>query len=268
MHSLDAATRLTRISCRRLRGATCPAYWNFGGPFGGVTAATLMRAVLEDSSRQGDPVSITVNYTARIAEGDFDVLSRLIRTGRSIQHWYVELVQGDVVAANATLVLANRSKTWGHQSARAPAVPPPQALAPLSADNRSAFVGQFEFRFVGGAPEFRAEFDGQPRTARSEVWLNNAVPRPWDFIGLTTASDLFFGRIYFVQGTVFPIATVSLSAYFHIGSAGMAALGNRALLGVADANVFEDGFFDQTAQLWTADGRLVATTTQIVNYRA
>jgi hypothetical protein len=40
------------------------------------------------------------------------------------------------------------------------------------------------------------------------------------------------------------------------------------LLGVADANVFEAGFFDQTAQLWSDERRLLATTTQIVNYRA
>jgi hypothetical protein len=32
--------------------------------------------------------------------------------------------------------------------------------------------------------------------------------------------------------------------------------------------VFEQGFFDQAAQLWSGDGRLLATTTQIVSYRA
>ena len=268
MHALDAATRLTRHSDDRLRGKTCPAYWNFGGPFGGVTAAILMRTVLESPSRQGDPVAITVNFTARIAEGEFDVAPRLVRAGRSTQHWYVELVQGDVVAANASIVLAVRSDTWAHQAARCPAVPPAQALAPLPTMNRNAFVQQFDFRFVDGPPQFKAAFDGQPSTARTEVWLNNAVPRPWDFAGLAVACDLFFGRIYFVQGTVFPIATVSLTAYFHVASDGVAALGDGSLLGVADAHIFEAGFFDQTAQLWSADGRLVATTTQIVNYRA
>jgi acyl-CoA thioesterase len=267
MHSLDAATSLSPIAGHRLRGTTCPIYWNFAGPFGGVTAATLLRAVLEDPDRRGDPVALTVNFTARIAAGEFDVVPRLVRTGKSIQHWYVELVQGDVVAANATIIVAVRGKTWAHQPCRPPAVPPPESIAPMPTDGRNAFVGQFEFRFVGGAPQFKAQFDGEPRSARSEVWLNNAVPRPWDFIGLATACDLFFGRIYFVQGTLFPIATVSLTAYFHVGEAQLAALGDNPLLGVADAHAFEAGFFDQAAQLWSADGKLVATTTQVVSYR-
>jgi acyl-CoA thioesterase len=267
MHPLDQATSLHVSSCGRLRGCTSDAYWNFGGPFGGITAATLVRAVLEREDRLGDPCSVTVNFTAAIAKGAFDVDVRPVRTGKSVQHWYVELRQDDVVAANATIVCARRSPTWSHQPAAPPSAPPPAAVEPMHNDSRNAFVSQFEFRFVDGAIERNPSFDGKLRNARSCLWLNNAEPRPWDFIGLTTFCDLFFGRIFHVQGTVFPAATVSMTAYFHIDAEGLAALGSGPLLGVADANVFSAGFFDQTAQLWSSDGRLLATTTQIVNYR-
>jgi hypothetical protein len=59
-----------------------------------------------------------------------------------------------------------------------------------------------------------------------------------------------------------------MTAYFHVDSEALSALGSGPLLGVADANVFAAGFFDQVAQLWSPGGRLLATTTQIVNYRA
>jgi hypothetical protein len=127
---------------------------------------------------------------------------------------------------------------------------------------------KFEFRFVEGNLERLPSFDGRVRSARTRLWLDNAVLRPWDFIGLTTLCDLFFSRIFHVQGIVFPAATVSMTAYFHIDSDGLPALGNGRLLGIADANTFVAGFFDQTAQLWSADGCLLATTTQIVSYRA
>jgi acyl-CoA thioesterase len=259
---------LTVSGSRGLRGQTSEAYWNFGGPFGGVTAATLLRAVVEQEDRIGDPCAITVNFTAAIARGPFDVTARAVRTGRSVQHWYVELRQQDIVAANATVVCARRSPTWAHRPATPPAAPDSRSIEPMRTDGRNAFVEQFEFRFVEGALERNAGFDGKLRSARSCLWLNNAVPRNWDFVGLTTFCDLFFGRIFHVQGTVFPAATVSLTAYFHVDAASLSALGNCPLLGVADANVFDTGFFDQTAQLWSPDGRLLATTTQIVNYRA
>ncbi len=138
----------------------------------------------------------------------------------------------------------------------------------MPTDGRNAFVEQFEFRFVEGALERSPSFDGTLRSARSCLWLNNAVPREWDFVGLAAFCDLFFGRIFHVQGTVFPAATVSMTAYFHVDESHLSTLGSTGpLLGVADASVFEAGFFDQTAQLWSPDGRLLATTTQIVNYR-
>jgi acyl-CoA thioesterase len=268
MHPLDEATRLRPAGAGSFTGRTSEAYWNFAGPFGGVTAGTLMGAVLAQERRLGDPCALTVNFTARIAAGAFTVALREVRTGRSVQHWYAELAQGDVVAANATIVCARREETWRHHPVSPPAAPPPEHLAPLPTAGRNAFLSQFEFRFAAGAPDFGPRFDGRPRSARSCVWLNNAIPRPWDFTALAVFCDLFFGRIFHVQGTVFPAATVSLTAYFHVAAAALAALGAEPLLGVADATIFEAGFFDQTAQLWSRAGRLLATTTQIVSYRA
>lgn len=267
MHPLDKATSLQEIVSGSLQGETSDAYWNFGGPFGGVTAATLLRAVLDRADRIGDPCAVTVNFTAAIARGPFEVTVRSVRTGRSVQHWYAEIRQGETVAANATIVCARRKAGWSHQPATPPPAPPPEAITAMTTDGRNAFVGQFEFRFVEGALLPSAQPAETPRSARSCLWLNNAVPRDWDFIGLIAFCDLFFGRIYHVKGTIFPIATVSMTAYFHVDRDSLAALGSAPLLGVADANIFHAGFFDQTAELWSAGGRLLATTTQIVTFR-
>ena len=65
-----------------------------------------------------------------------------------------------------------------------------------------------------------------------------------------------------------PIGTVSLSSYFHVDAAGVAAQGERHLLGTARALRFHTGFFDQSAQVWSDDGHLLASTHQMVYYRA
>lgn len=267
MHPLDEATRLEPMGDGLFAGQTSDAYWNFGGPFGGVTAATLMRAAMDQIGRVGDPVSITVNFTAAIVRGPFLVAARLIRAGKYLRHWYIELTQGGVVAANATAVFAERRKTWSHSPTPFPDVPPSEAIEPMPTNGRNAFVSQFDFRFVSGRLELGPQPDDRPSSPRSCLWFNNAQPRAWDFIGLATFCDLFFGRIYFVRRAIFPIATVSLTAYFHVDAAGLSPLGSRHLLGVADANTFGRGFFDQTAQIWSPEGGLLATTTQIVNYR-
>ena len=61
--------------------------------------------------------------------------------------------------------------------------------------------------------------------------------------------------------------TISLTSYFHADQPELNALGGDFVLGTARADRFSDGFFDQSAQLWTRDGVLLATTYQIVYFK-
>ena len=54
----------TAPSTRVFEGHSHPAYANMVGPFGGVTAAQMLQAVLLHSDRLGDPLALTVNYAA------------------------------------------------------------------------------------------------------------------------------------------------------------------------------------------------------------
>ena len=63
-HPFDDATRVT-AGDSRWTGHTSDDYWAFVGPFGGITAATLLRAIIEHPQRLGDALSLTVNFCAR-----------------------------------------------------------------------------------------------------------------------------------------------------------------------------------------------------------
>ena len=45
-HVLDQAIALTPVDANRFAGATHPAWANMVGPFGGITGAALLNAVL------------------------------------------------------------------------------------------------------------------------------------------------------------------------------------------------------------------------------
>ncbi|MDN8837055.1 thioesterase family protein, partial [Staphylococcus aureus] len=65
-HPFDLATQLTQQKPGMYSGQTSSAYANMVGPFGGVIASTLLRAVLEHDDILGEPISLTINYAAPI----------------------------------------------------------------------------------------------------------------------------------------------------------------------------------------------------------
>jgi hypothetical protein len=79
--------------------------------------------------------------------------------------------------------------------------------------------------------------------------------------------DAFFPRIFLRRAHLVPIGTVSLNIYFHLDSATLAEQGTDAVLAVARANVFSQGYFDQEGQAWDSRKRLLATTHQVVWYK-
>ena len=252
------------------RGRTSDAYWTFIGPFGGASAATALRAVLEHPDRVGDPLAVTVNFCAPIERGEFAVHVRRARANRSSQHWSVEFRQGasDEAVLTASIVTALRRESWHHQPARPPALAPIESLPPF--DNRASlsWVAQYGFRFAEGVPALDEKgIADPPRSARSLLWLRDDVPRPLDFLSLLAMSDAFFGRIFQVIGRIPPFGTVSMTTHFHAAADELAAIGEAPLVAHADARIFHRSFCDQSAELWSAAGQLLATSTQVAYFR-
>ena len=127
-HPLDAAIALAPQADGTLLGHTHPAYANMVGPYGGITAAQALNAVLQSPARLGEPVALTVNFCAALADGAFTAQARAVRTNRSTQHWTVDLQQAGEVVATATVFTALRRDTWADDEHRMPEVPAPEDL--------------------------------------------------------------------------------------------------------------------------------------------
>jgi acyl-CoA thioesterase len=266
-HLFDDATRVT-AGDSRWQGRTSEDYWAFVGPFGGVTAATILRAPIDHPLRSGDPLSVTVNFCAPIAQGDFDLDVRLVKANRSTQHWCVELTQGGTeVATLATAVFAERRPSWSHQPAQCPQAPPFEQIMPYP-KVAATWVNQYDFRFVEGNPDLTVASKDAPASAFSKLWIGDRVPRKIDALSLMSMSDAFFGRIFHARHELVPFGTVSLTTYFHADAEDLAREDISRVLAVADARIFHKSYGDQIGELWSPNGRLLATTTQIAYFKA
>lgn len=247
-------------------GHTSAAYANMVGPFGGVTAAQALNAVLQHPQRLGDPVAFTVNFAAALADGSFLVLARPARTNRSTQHWIVEVRQGEDTVLTATAVTAVRRDTWSATEAMMPAVPHPNEVPPSQRQGRVEWFNRYDMRFVeGGLPTV---WDGaEVQSSRTRLWVRDLPDRPLDFASLTALSDVFFPRVWRRRARFTPIGTVSMTIYFHAAGAQLQSTGAGWLLGQAQAQAFSNGYFDQTAQLWNGAGDLLVTSHQVVYYK-
>ncbi len=266
-HPFDNAIHLDTIDGNVRRGRTHPEWANMVGPFGGITAAVMLRAIETQPDRIGEPLALTVNFTAPIADGDFDISLRAARTNRTTQHWIAELSQDGAVATTATAVFGVRRDTWASTEAHPPTAPPPEQLIPGSPGPSDFIVwgGLYDARYVAGAfPDEHAQPNG---LSTSTLWMRDNAQRPVDYPALAALCDMFYPRVFLRRGGFVPSGTISLTTYFHADQQQLDALGSDFVLGTARANQFSGGYFDQTAQLWTRDRALLATSHQIVYFK-
>lgn len=247
-------------------GATHPAWMNMVGPFGGITGAALLQAVLQHPQLLGEPVAMTVNFCAAVADGAYQVQAKPVRTNRSTQHWTMQITQNGETVITGTAMTAVRRQTWSAQDEPMPLLGKPNdynlGTSPLP------WTQRYEMRVVVGP--LPSIWDGTQDRSLTQLWVRDAQQRALDMASLAALCDVFFPRVYIRRAKLVPIGTVSLTMYFHCDAAQLAELSKEKggfVLGQARGLNFRNGFFDQTALVWSANGHLLASTHQIVYYK-
>ena len=269
-HPLDAMLALQPQQPGIYQGKTHPGYWNMVGPYGGATAALVIRSVMQHPECLGDPVALTLNYAGPIAEGEFRIEATPVRTNRSTQHWTVMLLQTDeqgdeVVTTTATVVTAVRRETFSIEDGRPPHMPDPMTCERFETAGAMEWLQRYDMRVVTGAVP--AVWDDSEHEPLSQLWVRDNPPRALDYPALAALCDVFFPRVWLRRARRVPAGTVSMTVYFHADRQQLAAHGDKHVLAQADAQAFRNGFFDQTSQIWDSEGLLLATSHQTVYYK-
>lgn len=264
-HVFDEATAVEEVAPGIFRAHTHPAYNNMVGPFGGITAATVVAALQAHPEAQGHPLSLTMNYVAPIAEGDWDILITVLRTNRTNQHFTFLIDQGDGAVASGTAVFGTRRDTWGDTEIAFPDVPAPEDCAETEFPDFIAWAASYEKRFVQGGLATTATTPSA--NSVTTLWLRDRPRRNLDYRALSSIADAFFPRVFLRRGTYLPAGTISLTIYFHATPSEIEQQADDYLLGSAVGARFGHGHFDQYAQVWGRNGTLLATTHQLVYYK-
>ncbi|MDP2214229.1 thioesterase family protein [Phenylobacterium sp.] len=258
LHDFDEALPLHPAGPRLWDSRIDKRYWNMIGPWGGWTAALLLKAVLAEGDHGGTPVAMTVNLMGGLDESPLSLSTRPVRQGKSVEFWTSELIQNNAAVAMAMVTLGQRRETFStHEASFPDGVTPPEAIEGVPG-RAGFFTAMFETRQVSGSAPLQANDDSLTRT-----WVRDHQARPLDYPLLAGLADVFAPRIFYRSPERRPASTVSMSVYFHATPAELAAVGGDFVLAQAQARRFESGFFDQHGALWSRDGVLLATTEQL-----
>jgi acyl-coenzyme A thioesterase PaaI-like protein len=276
LHPFDQALVLEQQGDGCLLGHATPAWANMVGPFGGITAATVVRAIMDHAQCLGTPLSLTINYVAGIALGPYYLHLKVARTNRSTQHWTFEIQQKQADGTQAcvltgTALTAARRTTWGVSDIPMPTVLPPQEVSVVQMPGVVEWFSRYEMRsLLGPLPQ---KWDGQesalpPETASTScLWVRDSAGRTLDYPAIAAYADIFFPRVWLRRAKHVPAGTVSMTVYFHADAQQITQAGAGFLLAQARGQVFQDGFFDQSGYLWSETGTMLATTHQLVYFK-
>jgi acyl-CoA thioesterase len=185
----------------------------------------------------------------------------LLAATRSTKFIRVDTTQAGQVCASSSVVLAQRRTTQAVAATPMPTCAAPEALAPLALPHGPVtWFQQLDIRFAQGQPFKPSE------RMRSLAWTKLKIPNAMNECLLVALADASFPRIYFHFPAPSPIATVSMTVHFHASPSDLQAVGEDFVLIDAHSNKATQGFFDQAASLWSRNGTLLATTTQMVRY--
>lgn len=235
-----------------------------GGLWGGYAIGLCTRVIESEPDLVGEPLSLTLTYAAALPSGDLDIRTRRLRQGGSVGVWQVELFAAgsDEVGVHAIVTTARRPRTPEFLFASMPDAPSPESL-PLPEMGHAS-------RHFGSAVLERRTLEGFPPKiggdSRSTAWVRSrrgAMDKA--LLGMIT--DNSPPRAMYALGYGVMTTTLSLTVYLHASSEEVAAVGDDFILVEYEGRVGGGGVSDERSSYWRRDGKLLATSEQLVWYR-
>lgn len=236
--------------------------WRQGrGAFGGLTIAAAIRAI---EQHVADPRRLVRTVTAEIPgptlAGEASFTVDVLRSGSSVTVARAALAQGHDVTTHVVAVLAATREaadppTW--RELTRPEAPPWPSVAPLPAPMPGPeFAQHFEYRVIAGVP-----FSGSTARAQAIGWVRAREPgAPRDAAFVAAMIDAWWPAVLVRATAMRPLATIAYTLELVDTAADIDR--DAPLLYRGTVPIAGDGYFLETRELWTTDGRLLAINHQ------
>ena len=260
---LDDALLLEKTAECEYQVHTSATYWNIAGPFGGWVFAAGAKAILADEELIGEPVEAHARFLSGPKSGLIQIKVTRQSQGRSVAFWRAELTQQQNgrqrLCAEVSLLVAIQRDTLDVVPAARPAAEQPDSLRSInSTKGQLRWLDLYDVRYVSGKP-FKPQ--SAPSMA-SLMWAKERETRPLDWLSLIALADIPAPRTFLLQPGAVPTSTVSMSVYFTVSAAELAAASDQWLLMDINGHAARHGFFDHSVSIWRGE-QLLATSTQL-----
>jgi acyl-CoA thioesterase len=258
--AFDDDIALRPLGDGRYAGEIVEHWWTPRGPLGGYVMALMLHgAMLEVGEEERAPRTLTIHFLRPPAAGPVTVVARTERAGRSLSTVSVVLEQD---GARLGIGLAALSRAWPGErfdDAPMPRVAPADPAVGLDAglpDHRSP---PFSERLTMQR-RFGDDFFSRSEHGVTGGWVGLREQRAVDAPVVAMLADAWFPAPWPRLEKLMPAPTIEMTVYFRAPL----PLGARGpLLGRFHADVVRDGFFDESGELWSPDGTLVAQSRQL-----
>lgn len=267
MSHFVAETSFVRVAPLRYRGQIGGDWAQGRGALGGLVAAILARA-LEDAAPNGLRLTtLTTAFLLPATAGPAEVTVELVRVGRNVATARASLVRDDAVLATALATLTRpRDAALAHDALPAPAVPAPEDVPDgPDAHYYPGFARRFSFRQCLGSPPFEGATTNRPTEARIGGWCRLEEPdAAVDRAQVVTLLDAWPPAATALSPGWCPVASIELTCHFLVDLPHAGIAPGSWLLFDARSRHVGGGLCDETATLWSRDGRALATARQLI----
>ncbi len=241
-----------------LWSARCEERWFAPrGPNGGYLAAMVLRAMTEavaDAARS--PRSLTLHYARPPAGGPVEISVTVEREGRRLSTVAARLEQSGRLCVLALGAFATDFPSVLDYTPPAPVMVPEAEIEPLPAHPAlPPFAQRLVMRPAIGPPPF-----GGGDEARTGGWMRFADgPQAIDAPALALLVDAWLPAPFTRLTAPVGVPTIDLTIHFRAPEARL----DEPVLGVFTSRCSHGGFCEEDAELWSADGRLLAQGRQL-----
>jgi acyl-coenzyme A thioesterase PaaI-like protein len=258
----DQASAVEPLGDGRYAARLDPAWNGPVGYSGGVIAAVLLRAAQAELGRADLPPRVlTIHYVAAAAPGPVQVTVTALRLGGRSAVLQAQLHQNERLTATAMLTcsVTRPQELTVELNAPAPTVPPVGEITELMAEGfvkappmlrRLRMWPCFGGPILGGA--------GQAVTGGWVALRDDPPDQPIHAPRLAALTDLWWPALFSATRELIGVPTLALT--IHLRSSAPVI---GPILARYETTTVAEGHLDEAAQLWSADGRLLAESHQL-----